>query len=111
MNSQVGSINPSIAQTPAAYNQTPAGPGVFAPPHTLENGQSMNRAMQDQIINSGSSNDGSHDSSGRGSSNNSADEMMRKQMMMQMMMAGSSAGINPREMMAKMMAGGPLDTS
>ena len=32
-------------------------------------------------------------------------------MMMQMMMAGSSGGVDPREMMQKMMSGGPLDTS
>lgn len=85
MNSQIGSFNPSIAQTPAGtgFAQTPAQPGVLAPPQTLDggNGQSMNRAMQDQIINSGSSNEGSHDS-GRGSSGNSQEDMMRKQMMM-----------------------------
>lgn len=28
-----------------------------------------------------------------------------------MMMAGSSGGVDPREMMQKMMSGGPLDTS
>lgn len=32
-------------------------------------------------------------------------------MMMQMMMAGSSGGVNPREMMQRMMSGGPLDTT
>lgn len=31
--------------------------------------------------------------------------------MMQMMMAGSSGGVDPREMMQRMMSGGPLDTT
>ena len=69
----------------------------------------MNDAMQNQLINSGSSNEGSHDS-GSGSGNSQNDQM-RRQMMMQMMMAGSSGGADPRVMMQRMMAGGPLDTS
>jgi hypothetical protein len=32
-------------------------------------------------------------------------------MMMQMMMAGSGTGMNPQEMMMKMMKGGPMDTN
>ena len=74
LNSYQGSINPSIAQTPAGYAQTPAQPGVYAPPQTLEGGQSMNQMMQNQLMNSESSNEGSHDSGKGSSSGNSQNE-------------------------------------